>query len=107
MSLRKQLDCVAHEYDIFARAVENINSRLTSITDKLDEPKEVTQYMRIKFVRNWINHILLWCIFVLLLVLLLSSCFVSGRTIHISTPRVEMTADTATAYSWPYGTSYE
>lgn len=37
----------------------------------------------------------------------LTSCFVSGRTIQVHTPRVEVSADTATAYTWPYNTKFQ
>lgn len=49
------------------------------------------------FVMFWGLVFLLWfsCT-------LFSSCFVSGRTIEVHTPRVDVTADTATAHTWPY-----
>lgn len=46
----------------------------------------------------------LWFILVLVVVFL-ASCFVSGRTIEVHTPRVDISADTATAHTWPYKTS--
>lgn len=38
---------------------------------------------------------------------LLSSCLVTGRSVYVSTPRLELYADTATAMSWPYNTRYQ
>lgn len=34
--------------------------------------------------------------------LMVTSCFVSGRTIEVVTPRVDFRADTITAHTWPY-----
>lgn len=37
--------------------------------------------------------------------LMVTSCFVSGRTIEVVTPKVNFRADTITAHTWPYSTN--
>ena len=80
-----------------------INLSLADFAKKLDVEKSPSWLRVVISVRNWLTHILLW----VLLALLLSSCFVSGRSITLQTPRVDITADTATAYTWPYNTKFQ
>lgn len=95
---RTLADLSDKELIVYKQVATSVLNSVAAFSDKLDEAHKVTFYKRVVAVRNWLTHFLVW----LILALLLSSCFVSGRTIHISTPRVNMTADTATAYSWPY-----
>lgn len=81
----------------------NVRISLAGFADKLDTFKSPRWLRRVTSVRNWLTHFLLWVI----LALLLSSCFVSGRTITFTTPRVEITADTATAFTWPYNSHFQ
>lgn len=83
---------------VYKFVAERVINDVATFGNKLDKHTKVTFYSRVVAVRNWLTFILL-CI---ICVLLLSSCFVSGRTIHVVTPKVTLSADTATAYSWPY-----
>lgn len=80
-----------------------LSNSLAGFADKLDKQKKPTYKSRVIAFRNWLTHLLLWAV----LSILLSSCFVSGRTIHVVTPRVDVSADTATAYTFPYGTKFQ
>lgn len=104
MSLKKtiqsEMDIVYNGFNILS---SRVCGKLDEFSDKLDA-KETPRYQRVIIaVRNWLTHFLLW----ILLALLLSSCFVSGRSITLATPKVEITADTATAYTWPYNTKFQ
>lgn len=104
MSVRKQIEdsFIPIYRGLDKIAIENHDS-LLRFGDKLDCISKRTFYKRVCAFRNWLTHFLLW----ILLGLLLSSCFVSGRNFHVVTPRVELLADTATAFSWPYGTKFQ
>lgn len=88
---------------IFEYLANRVINTVTAFGDKLDETNKVTFSKRIVSCRNWISFLLLW----LILFVLLSSCFVSGRQFHVITPRVDVSADTATAYSWPYNSKFQ
>lgn len=103
MSLRKQLFFVEQQYKIFASAFDSLSVKVDALIDKLNRKKVVTFKSRLIAVRNWLI-LVLECI---IIVLLLSSCFVTGRTIHVMTPKIDITADTATAYTWPYNTKFQ
>lgn len=89
----------------FNKLAKEIHCDLVAFSKKLEDIKkarsEITFFKRLIVFRNWLTHFLLW----LLLVLHLSSCFVSGRTIHVATPRLDIGADTITAFTFPYKSS--
>lgn len=76
----------------------DVSDSLLAFDNKLQAKKAPSFKSRLIALRNWLTHVLLWAI----LSLLLSSCFVSGRTIHVATPKVSIEADTATAFTLPY-----
>lgn len=76
----------------------DVSDMLLAFRNELQAKKAPTLKGRLIALRNWLNHAILWYI----LVSLLSSCFVSGRTIHVATPKVSIEADTATAFTLPY-----
>lgn len=95
--------------DMHSDDVNNLNqlgnfckSNFDAIIGKLDAKNRKRWINVLIGVRNWINTIVLW----LVLALSLTGCFVSGRTIHVQTPRVTVDADTATAYTFPYNTKF-
>lgn len=77
---------------------DEIHYNLDAFSQKLEAKIRPTLSSRLIAIRNWLTHVLLWTI----LSILLSSCFVSGRTIHVATPKVSIEADTATAFTLPY-----
>lgn len=87
-------------YSGFNRLATDIRVNLDSFSHKLDAKKDSRLKRAVIALRNWISFILL-CV---ILFVLLHSCFVSGRTIHVATPRVDISADTATAFTIPYHT---
>lgn len=77
---------------------KEIHVSLVDFSKKLEGKKSSSFKSRVIAFRNWLTHALLW----LILAHLLTSCFVSGRTIHVATPKVSIEADTATAFTLPY-----
>lgn len=56
--------------------------------------------------KDYIITVILASLFPFLCLLLMSSCFITGRTVHVTTPRVDMSADTIAAFTIPYGTKF-
>lgn len=99
MSVKKTIkDEFSPLYRGFNQLATEIHYNLDAFSQKLEAKKRPTLSSRLIAFRNWLTHFLLWTI----LSILLSSCFVSGRTIHVATPKVSIEADTATAFTLPY-----
>lgn len=99
MSVKKTIkDEFTPLYKGFNELANEIHFNLVDFRQKLEAKKVPTLKSRLIALRNWLTHLLLWTI----LAILLSSCFVSGRTIHVATPRVSIEVDTATAFTLPY-----
>ena len=104
MSVSKQIKASSEPlYSGLNKIAFEIHNSLLAFSNKLDDKNKVTFAKRIVVVRNWLTHFLLW----LILALLLSSCFVTGRNVRMYTPHIEISADTATAFTWPYNTKFQ